>query len=622
MTLERVSYPPIGDYAIIGDCRSAALISKAGSVEWLCLPRFDAPAVFAAILDRQRGGCFAVRPTEPSTSSRRYLDDTNVLETTFTTERGRLRLLDLMPVASEADKRRELWPEHEVLRAVECVDGEVEVEAVCDPRPRYGTVVPRLVDRGRLGMCYEHGAEALLLRSEIPLALVEGQPGTRGRARLRRGERRYLSLVYSHGEPAVIPSFGGEAERKIGLTIGWWREWATRCRYAGPYRTAVVRSALALKLLTYAPSGAVVAAPTTSLPERIGGIRNWDYRYCWLRDASLTLQALIDLGYGEEAQAFLAWMLDSTRLTWPELRVLYDVHGETRLRERELAHLAGYGASRPVRIGNDAENQLQLDVYGEVVDAAFEFVRRGGRLDGPTARLLVGLGKTVVRRWREPDEGIWEGRSRPQHHTYSKVMCWVALDRLIALHKSGHLKAPRDRFAKERDAIRAAVEDRGYSRRLESYVSVFDGDRVDASLLLLGRYGYVDPISPRMEGTCARVHERLSTNGLLYRYLGDDDGLPPGEGAFGICSFWSVDCRCRQGAVDAAVATFEHLCTLANDVGLFAEEIDPRTGALLGNFPQAFTHVGLIDAALTLAEATGHGGRLARAEGRPARRGA
>lgn len=600
----RTSSPPIGDYAVIGDCRSAALISRDGSLDWLCLPRFDAPSLFGALLDRRRGGSFVVRPTGPFTSARRYVEDANVLATTFTTDRGALRVLDLIPVASEEDKRRQLWPEHEVLRVIEGIDGEVEVEVVCDPRPRYGEAIPTLADRGRLGYCYQDGGEALVLRSEIPLGTAASLPGARGRARLRAGERRHLSLVYAHGEPAVLPTFGEAAQERVARTIRWWQAWTARCRYTGPHRGAVVRGALTLKLMTYAPSGAVVAAPTTSLPERIGGIRNWDYRYCWLRDASLTLRALMDLGYEREGQAFLAWMLHATRLTWPELKILYDVHGGTRLPERELAHFEGYAGSIPVRIGNAAADQLQLDVYGEVVDAVFEFVRRGGRLDRATARLLLGLGRTVCRRWGEPDEGIWEVRGGRRHHTYSKAMCWVALDRLIRLHEAGHLQAPVATFSRERDAIRACIEARGYHAGLGSYVSVLDGNELDASLLLLARYGYAEPASPRMASTCVRIHERLGVNGLVYRYAGDD-GLPAGEGAFGIASFWAVECRVRQGDVDGAEATFAHLCSLANDVGLFAEEIDPATGAQLGNFPQAFTHVGLIDAALTLEEARG-----------------
>ncbi|MBI1733546.1 MAG: glycoside hydrolase family 15 protein [Candidatus Rokubacteria bacterium] len=605
MSAETSIYPPIGDYAIVGNCRAAALIDRGGSLDWLCLPRFDGPAVFAALLDRRRGGCFVIRPAAPFTTTRRYVEDTTVLETTFTTTRGRVRLIDLMPVASEEDKRRELAPEHEVLRIVEGEAGEVEIEVLCDPRPRYGEIVPTCTDRGRLGYCFEDTGAAVVVRSDIPLERQAGAPGVRGRATVRAGERRALSLVYARSEPAVLPVFGEAVDRRLHRTVRWWQDWVSRCCYDGPYRAHVVRSALTLKLLTYAPSGAVVAAPTTSLPEAIGGVRNWDYRYCWLRDTSLTLRSLMDLGYAEEAQAFLAWMLHSTRLTWPELRVLYDVHGEARLPERELGHLEGYAGSRPVRVGNAAEHQLQLDVYGEVVDAVFEFVRRGGRPDRVTARMLAGLGRTVCRRWREPDEGIWEVRSERRHHTYSKAMCWIALDRLIRLAEAGHLEAPVAEFARERDAIRAEIETRGYHPRLESYVSVLDGDDLDASLLLLARYGYAEPTSARMLATCVRIHERLAVNGFLYRYLGDD-GLPAGEGAFGIASFWAVGCRCLQGDVEGAARTFEEVCARANDVGLFAEEIDPATGAHLGNFPQAFTHVGLIDAALLLAEATGH----------------
>lgn len=600
------AYPPIGDYAIIGDCRTAALVSREGALDWLCLPRFDAPAIFAALLDRRRGGTFAVRPTAPFQATRRYLDDTNVLETTFTTDRGRVRLRDLMPVASEDDKRRALRPDHAVLRVVEGLAGEVEVEVVCDPRPRYGAVTRSAEDRGPLGFWWTHGPEALVLRSEIPLRPDPHHAGVRGRARLGPGDRRVVALAYAHREPAVLPVLGDAAEQQLGETVRWWRGWVARCPYDGPYRGPVIRSALTLKLMTYAPSGAIVAAPTTSLPERIGGVRNWDYRYCWVRDASLTLRALLDLGYEDEARAFLAWTLHSTRLTWPELQVLYDVHGASRVPERELDHLEGYAGSRPVRVGNDAGRQLQLDVYGEVIDAVFEFVRRGGRLDRTTGRMLVGLGETVCRRWREPDEGIWEIRSGRRHHTYSKAMCWVALDRLIRLSQGGHLRAPVERFSRKRDAIRAEVERRGYNPRLGSYVSVLDGEELDASLLLLARYGWADPADPRLQATCARVHERLGAGGLLYRYL-DPDGLPPGEGAIGIASFWAVDCRCRQGDIAGAAAAFERLCGLANDVGLFAEEIDPDTGAQLGNFPQAFTHVGLIDAALTLAQHLGQG---------------
>ncbi|MHB1176241.1 MAG: glycoside hydrolase family 15 protein [Sulfuriferula sp.] len=593
----------IGDYAIIGDCRSAALISRTGSIDWLCWPRFDSPSLFGALLDHGQGGRFAVCPTAQFSTTRCYLGDTNVLETTFRTATGVVRLIDLMPVDSEENKRHTLWAEHQILRIIECVEGEVEIEVVCAPRPDYGRTVPRLRLRGALGFYFEDHGHAFILRSEIPLKLSEDHADVHGKYVLRHGERLRFSAVYSEGEPAFIPPLGELAEQRLQATLRWWEEWAARCTYEGPYRDAVMRSALCLKLMSYSPSGAMVAAPTTSLPEKLGGVRNWDYRYCWVRDASLTLQSLFDLGYRHEAEAFLSWLLHTTQMSQPELQILYGVYGETRLPEQELDHLAGFAGSRPVRIGNDARAQLQLDIYGEVLDAVYAFICRGGRLDRATTRMLRGFGETVCRRWQEPDEGIWEIRGGRLQHTYSKVMCWVALDRLIKLSEQGHLRIPLERFTCTRDAIREAIERHGYNEEIQSYVSVFGGSDVDASLLLLARHGYADPAGIRIRQTCALVHRRLGRDGLLYRYLADNDGLPPGEGAFGICSFWAVDCKALQGDVDGASQIFESVLSYANDVGLFAEEIDPDRGTLLGNFPQAFTHVGLIDAALTLAQA-------------------
>jgi GH15 family glucan-1,4-alpha-glucosidase len=592
-------YPPISDYALIGDCRSAALVSRDGSIDWLCWPRFDSPSLFGALLDRRRGGRFAVRPTSPRTSTRRYIGYTNVLETTFATDTGTVRLTDLMPVESEAGKRSRLWANHQLLRKIECIEGRVGIEVICDPRLDYGRIIPRLQDRGPLGFYYENGGQALILRSELPLSLSEDRSEACARARLEAGERCHLSLVWANREPAFIPPLGDEAERRIQTTLRWWDEWASSCPYDGPYRDAVVRSALVLKLMAYAPSGAVVAAPTTSLPERIGGSRNWDYRYCWLRDASFMLRALHDLGYRPEADAFMSWILHATQRSWPELAVLYDVFGESRVPEHSLDHLEGYAGSRPVRIGNGAYDQLQLDVYGEVLDAIYEFACIGGHIDRAVAKRLIGLGYTICRRWREPDEGIWEMRSGRRHHTFSKAMCWVALDRLLKLREVCRLRAPIEHFSRERDEIRAEIERHGFNERLGSYVATFDGSDLDASLLLLMRYGYVDPRSPRARGTLERIRERLARNGLLYRYF-DDDGLPPGEGAFGICSFWQAQCQAAQGDAEGARETFEGVLAHANDLGLFAEEYDPDTGEALGNFPQTFTHVGLIDAALTL----------------------
>ena len=599
-------YPPIGDYGLIGDCRAAGLVSRDGSLDWLCFPRFESPSIFGALLDARRGGRFRIRPTGAFRSTRRYLPDTNILETTFQTDTGTVAVRDLMPVATEDEKRRALTPDHQVLREVEGLAGEVEIEVLYEPRPDYGRQRPRLDQRGAFGLWCEAPGAALVLRSELPVALGNDASAARGTARVRAGERRFLSVTYGEEAPHVLPPLGEVATARVERSARWWREWAARCRYEGPYREAVVRSALVLKLMAYAPSGAVVAAPTTSLPEQLGGVRNWDYRYCWLRDASFTLRALFALGYHEEAEAFLQWMLHATRLTWPELQVVYDVVGEASLPEQELSHLEGYAGSRPVRIGNDAHGQLQLDVYGEVIDAVSRFARRGGRFDRDTAKLLDGLGHTVCRRWREPDEGIWEGRSGRFHHTHSKVLCWVALDRLIQMHEAGQVRVCVDAFRTEHQAIQAEIEARGYNERLDSYTRTFDGDELDASLLVLPLYGYIDGQHPRMRSTCARIHEQLARDGLIYRYAARmDDGLPPGEGAFGICSFWAVECLARGGNLDGATRAFERLLVCGNDLGLFAEEIDPLTGAALGNFPQAFTHIGLINAALTLAESSG-----------------
>jgi GH15 family glucan-1,4-alpha-glucosidase len=605
-------HPAIDDYALIGDCRGAALVSRDGSLDWLCWPRFDSPSLFAALLDAERGGRFRVRPTSPFRAERRYLDATNVLETVFVCPSGEIALRDLMPVASEAEKRTTLVPEHEILREVTGLAGEVEVEVVYEPRPDFARRAPRLLDRGPFGLACGAGPGVLVLRGELPLRLDGDGHGARSVVRVRAGERHYLSLSYGAEAPAVIPPLGEGARARIERTVRWWRDWAGRCSYEGPYRAAVVRSALALKLLTYAPSGAIVAAPTTSLPERIGGVRNWDYRYCWLRDASLTIRALFDLDYQTEATAFLAWLLHTTRLTRPALQVVYDVYGEARLPERELPHLAGYAGSRPVRVGNGAHDQLQLDVYGEVVGAAERFAARGGGFDRETVRLLDGLGRTVCRRWHEPDDGIWETRSGRVHHTHSKVLCWVALDRLVRLHERHGLAVDADRFAVERDAIRATVEARGFNERLGSYTRLLDGDDLDASLLLLPLLGFADAAQPRMRATLARIQAELGRGPLIYRYrTGSADGLPAGEGAFGICGFWAVECRARAGDLAGATEAFERLLGYANDLGLFAEEIDPETGQALGNFPQAFTHVGLINAALTLAECDPSLGRSA-----------
>lgn len=590
----------------MGDGRSAALVDSSGDVTWLAWPAFDSPACCAAVLDPARGGRLRVGPAGPARASRAYLEGTNVLVTRFEAPGGALRLADFMSIAEERDLRRLSLPEHELVRIAECERGEVELEIAADLRPGYGAARARLRDRGPLGLRLERGAELTTLRATVPLAI--GADGVaRGRAVLREGDAAILSLAYDAGEPGVLPPLA-EAREALRRTARAWRAFTERVAYRGPWRAAVLRSALVLKLLIHAPSGAIVAAPTTSLPERPGGGLNWDYRFCWLRDAALTVGALYGAGCAAEAERFAGWLLHATRLTRPELRVLYDVYGRTPPRERVLPHLAGHGGARPVRIGNAAAGQRQLDVYGEVVDAVAQGVGRGGRLDRDTQAMLRGFGEVVCRTWAEPESGIWEPREPPRLHTHSLVLAWVALERLLALHARGALEVPADRFARHRDAIRRFVDARCWSPRLGSFVAHPGGAEVDAALLRLGHLGYEAPGSPRMAGTWRRVRERLSpAPGLLYRY---EPSRAAGEGAFGICSFWAAEHLAAGGGTAAeAIAWMEALLARANDVGLFAEEIDPGTGAALGNFPQAFTHVGLVSAALAVE-------RRLRAEGR------
>lgn len=594
-------YFPINDYALIGDCRSAALIARDGSLDWLCWPRFDSPAIFAALLDAERGGRFRIRPIGEFQVERRYRADTAILETTFRAPTGVCLLRDLMPVTSEEEKRRELLPEHEILREVVGLGGEVELEIVYQPRSEYGRRRPQLRARGALGFWCQMGDAALALQSTVPLRLSSDGRGAGGRLRVRQGEHASFSLSFSRDAPAVVPPLGAAARARVERSERWWQDWIDGCRYAGPYQAMVRRGALTLKLLTYAPSGAIVAAPTTSLPERLGGDKNYDYRYCWLRDAAFTLRALFSLGYRDEANAFFNWLLHSTRLTAPELQVVYDVHGEARLPERTLDHLEGYRGSRPVRIGNAAWKQAQLDVYGEVLDAASLYARHGGSFDHETQRLLAGMGEVVCRRWREPDQGIWEERGQPQHHTHSKVLAWVALDRLLDLQAAGHVQVnDGEAVRRERQAIRAIIEQRGYNEHRRSYVKTLDGTELDASLLALPLYGYTEASHPRIQSTCDRIIEELGQGSLIHRQVVMSE--QESEGAFGICCFWAVECLARGGRVAAATRAFEDLLGYTNDIGLYAEEIDPATGEALGNFPQAFTHIGLINTALTLAE--------------------
>ena len=597
------AYPPIGDYAVVGDCRTVALISRQGSVDWLCLPSISSPSVFSALLDRRRGGRFAIRPIAPFRIERRYLEATNVLETTFITELGRVRVTDLMTL-NGADGAG-LEAERELLRIAEGVEGEVTLETLYDPRPDYGRVQPRLERRGTLGWVFQHKGEAFRFQTELEMAPAADGGGLIGRAALRPGERLRQSLSHATRDMLIIPPMGEAADQRLDRTSGWWRTWSAQCRLDHRLRPTVLRSALALKLLTYGLSGAVVAAATTSLPEAIGGARNYDYRYCWLRDAATMLRAFSALGFTNEGRAHLSWLLHSTRLTRPRLMVLYDVYGRAATALRELGHLEGYRGSSPVRVGNDASGQLQHDVYASAITAAATHVEHGGTLARDERRLLVGFGRVVCKTWREPDSGIWEIPGERRHYVHSKLMCWSALDTLLTMHEAGCLKLPFEQFSGERAALREAIETQGFVAGPEvgSYVGAFGEDWADASLLIMARLGFHHALDPRITGTAERTWRELGREGLLLRYGPDLDGLGSREGAFGICALWAVELLAMQGRTVEADRLFQRVAALANDVGLLAEEYNPSTREALGNVPQAFTHAGLISAALALVKA-------------------
>jgi GH15 family glucan-1,4-alpha-glucosidase len=590
--------PGIQDYGAVGDCRSMALISCRGSVDWLCWPRFDSDATFAALIDRYRGGHWSITPRGPFRSEQHYRPGSNVLQTLFSTASGRATLTDLMPVYSEEFKRDHLVPDHELLRELRCTDGAMEFEIDFRPRPGFAQHRVRLESEGALGLRVLGAKGMYWLRGEP--ALAPGPGDASAVIRVEQGDLLCWSLTYSEEAPAALPLLGEESHSRIERTIRWWRDWSAQCRYHGPYAKEVERSALTLKMLSYAPSGAIAAAATTSLPERLHDQLNWDYRFCWLRDASLTVRAMLGLGYLDEVESFVSWLLYATRLTQPRLRVLYDLFGRLAPGERILPHFEGYRGSRPVRVGNDARSQFQLDTYGEVVEATTLYAEHVGHLDLTAQRALIGLGKYVAAHWDQPDKGIWESRGPAKNHTHSRLMCWTALDRLLKLEQKDLLRnVPHDRFAQERDRIRHQIETRAWNARLDSYVRILDGDQLDADLLHIGWYGFEPADSPRMKSTGARILENLGAGqGLLYRHKRN-----PPEGAFGACGFWAVEHLARRGdALEEAHALFRELLRYRSPVGLLSEEIDPETGTALGNIPQAFTHVGLISAALTLQE--------------------
>ena len=589
-TSERVSRR-IEDYALIGDTTTAALVGSNGSIDWFCAPRFDSPAAFAALVGDEGNGCWRVAPAdEAATSTRAYRDGSLVLDTTFVSRDGSVRLTDCMLLETPAPRIR---------RIVEGISGSVAMHMEYVVRFDYGSIVPwvRRTDDGILAIA---GPDALLLASD-----VEVRPdGMRHVADfgIRAGERITFELTYfsSYDEapPARLPD--GEMEKTEKL----WRAWAAQCTYDGPWKDVVLRSLMVLHALTYPPTGGIVAAVTTSLPERLGGARNWDYRYCWLRDATFTLYALLCGGYVEAALAWRAWLLRAVAGDPMDLQIVYGLRGTRRMPESELPWLGGYERSQPVRIGNEAHGQFQLDVYGEVIDLLYSSHRFGIAHSDDEWALVKAIVDVVERRWREPDRGLWEIRGEPQHFTHSKVMAWVALDRAVSAIENFGREGPLERWREVRDEIHAEVCERAYDTERETFAQAYGSSALDASTLLIPLVGFLPPDDPRVRGTVAAIERHLMRDGFVFRYTqgagGTDDGLPPGEGAFLACSFWLVDNYTLAGRRDEAETLYERLVGLCNDVGLLAEEYDPVAKRQLGNVPQAFSHVGLINAGFNL----------------------
>jgi GH15 family glucan-1,4-alpha-glucosidase len=580
---------PIEDYALIGDCQTAALISRAGSIDWLCFPRFDSGACFAALLGRPENGRWLLAPEgEVRRTTRRYRGDTLVLETVHETGDGAVRVVDCMPVRSE---------QPDLVRVVTGLRGRVAMKTELVIRFDYGSVVP-WVRRQDHGIVAVAGPENLRLRSDVPL---HGQDLTTvGRFSVAEGEQAAFVLTWYPSTAPDPPRH--DPHEEIAGTEKWWSEWAALCTYQGEWREAVMRSLITLKALTYMPTGGLVAAATTSLPERLAGERNWDYRYCWLRDATFALVALMENGYFGEAKAWQEWLLRAVAGKPSQAQIMYGVAGERRLTELLLPWLPGYQGIGPVRIGNAAHDQFQLDVYGELMDTLH--LARSGKLkpEDDGWRVQQSLLKFVESAWREPDEGIWEMRGGRRHFTHSKVMAWVAFDRAVQDLERFQLPGPVDRWRALRAAIHEDVCRHGFDPELNSFVQSYGSKALDASLLMLPCVGFLPPDDPRVRGTVAAIERRLLHDGFVYRYEHDEsvDGLPPGEGVFLLCTFWLADTYAMLGRWDEARAIYERMLAIRNDVGLLSEEYEPSARRLLGNFPQAFSHVGLVNTAGTL----------------------
>lgn len=584
---------PIEDYALIGDLLSAALVGRDGSIDWLCLPRFDSGAMFAALLGSPDNGRWLIAPVAPvGRVERRYRDETLVLETEFETDEGSVTLVDSMPPRTS---------DPSVVRIVVGNRGQVRMRMELTIRFDYGSIVP-WVRRTESGIQAIAGPDTVLLHTDVDM---HGEDLTTvAEFTVSAGERVPFVMMWHQSHLPAPEKI--DAEDTLGQTESWWRDWAARCTYDGQYREPVLRSLITLKALTYAPSGGIVAAPTTSLPEKFGGVRNWDYRYCWLRDAAFTLLAMMQTGYEDEARAWREWLLRAVAGTPSAINIMYGVAGERRLTELELDWLTGYENSRPVRIGNKAHEQFQLDVYGEVIAALYLGRRTGLDFDSNAWNLQVALMEFLEHAWKEPDDGIWEVRGPRRHFTNSKVMAWVAVDRMVKSIEEFGEKGPLEQWRNLRQTIHDDVCRKAYDAERNTFVQYYGGSNLDASLLIIPMVGFLPPSDHRVVGTIEAIQRELMSDGFVLRYPNSEglDGLPPGEGVFLPCTFWLARCLGMLGRQEEAVQLFERLLSLRNDVGLMSEEYDPHRKRMVGNFPQAFTHVSLVIGATRLAAKT------------------
>ena len=596
-----MAYLPIEDHGVIGDLHTAALVGMDGTIDWLCLPSFDGPSVFASILDDEKGGHFKLAPEgHQGRSQQLYLPDTNVLLTRFLSADGVAEILDFMPILEGKNDR------HRLVRNVRVVRGKLPFEMECRPAFDYARQ-GHTVSVGKAGAVFE-GPTTLGLRSDVPLS--EGSGGAvRARFTLEAGESRTFVLAgLGEGEGPEDADGGRTFEEMLEGTMGYWRRWISGCTYDGRWREDVYRSALALKLMVYHPTGALVAAPTMGLPEWVGGERNWDYRYTWLRDAAFALYALISIGFDSEAKNFMGWLRDRCQCdTDGLLQPLYGIDGRTEIEEAELTHLSGYKGSRPVRLGNAAYKQTQLDLYGAVLDAAYLYNKWGAPLDYDLWQNLRKILDWLADNWQRPDEGIWEVRGGSAQFVSSKLMSWVALERAGRISHQRGLPAGDGRWTRERDKIYEEIMEKGWNPEKKSFTQTYGGEALDASLLLMPLVKFVGPTDPRWLATLERIQAELARDTLVDRYNvreASSDGLEGGEGSFSMCSFWLVECLTKAGRLDEARLALEKMFSYANHVGLYAEEIGP-SGEALGNFPQAFTHLSLISAAIHLDRALG-----------------